>query len=122
VRPFIGHVGGDDFVLICRPEQVEPMCRTIVQLFDAMVPGLHDTSDAARGFLEMVDRQGVLRRIPLVSVSIGVATNERRVFTDHREVVAIATEMKSVAKAEPGSAIAVDRRAASAEEDDALKI
>jgi diguanylate cyclase (GGDEF)-like protein len=115
-RPFIGHIGGDDFVLICRPEHVESLSRTIVQLFDAMVPGLHDPHDAARGYLEMVDRQGVLRRTPLVSVSIGVATNERRAFTDHREVVAVATEMKSVAKGEPGSAIAVDRRAGPADE------
>jgi diguanylate cyclase (GGDEF)-like protein len=115
-RPFIGHIGGDDFVLICRPDHVEHLSRTIVQLFDAMVPGLHDPEDAARGYLEMVDRQGVLRRTPLVSVSIGVATNERRAFTDHREVVAVATEMKTVAKGEPGSAIAVDRRADSAEE------
>ena len=65
----------------------------------------------ARGCLEVVDRQGVLRKFPLVSVSVGVATSERRHFDDHREVVVVATEMKGVAKGEIGSAIAVDRRA-----------
>jgi hypothetical protein len=47
----------------------------------------------------------------LVSVSVGIATSERRHFDDYREVVVVATEMKGVAKGEVGSAIAVDRRA-----------
>jgi hypothetical protein len=44
-------------------------------------------------------------------VSIGVATTERRRYTDHRDVVAVANEMKAVAKARAGSAVAIDRRA-----------
>ncbi|MBX6371331.1 MAG: response regulator [Acidothermus sp.] len=108
--PFIGHVGGDDFVLICQPHQVEELCRNAVEYFDEHVLALHDPKDVQRGFLEVVDRQGTLRRFPLVSVSVGVATSERRTFHDYREVVAVATEMKSVAKGEPGSAIAIDRR------------
>jgi diguanylate cyclase (GGDEF)-like protein len=107
---FIGHVGGDDFVLICQPHQVEELCRYAVEYFDEHVQALHDPKDVERGYLEVVDRKGVVRRFPLVSVSVGVATSERRTFRDYREVVAVATEMKSVAKAEPGSAIAVDRR------------
>ncbi len=107
---FVGHVGGDDFVLICAPEQVESLCGNAVTYFDQQVPTLHDPDDVARGGLEITDRQGVLRKFPLVSVSCGVATSERRKFTDHREVVVVATEMKGVAKSESGSAIAVDRR------------
>jgi diguanylate cyclase (GGDEF)-like protein len=107
---FIGHVGGDDFVLVCRPEQVEDLSSAAVAYFDDKVPALHDPVDAARGYLEIVDRQGVPRVYPLVSVSVGIATNERRSFDDYREAVVIATEMKGVAKGERGSAIAVDRR------------
>jgi diguanylate cyclase (GGDEF)-like protein len=107
---FLGHVGGDDFVLVCAPEQVDEMCKAAVDYFDQQVPALHDPEDVARGGLEIRDRQGTLRRFPLVSVSVGIATTERREFQDHREVVAVATEMKGVAKGEPGSAIAVDRR------------
>jgi diguanylate cyclase (GGDEF)-like protein len=108
--PFVGHVGGDDFVVICTPEQVETLCQRIVDIFDAAVPQLHDAADVARGHLSVVDRQGHVREYPLVGVSIGVATSERRRFRDHRDAVAIATEMKVVAKGEPGSAIAIDRR------------
>jgi diguanylate cyclase (GGDEF)-like protein len=107
---FIGHVGGDDFVLVSRPEQVEDLARAAVEAFDRDVPSLHDPADVERGHLEIVDRQGVMRSFPLVSLSVGVATSERRQFGDYREVVVVATEMKGVAKGETGSAIAVDRR------------
>jgi DNA-binding response OmpR family regulator len=107
---FVGHVGGDDFVLVCAPDEVERLCALAVDYFDEHVPALHDPDDVARGGLEIADRQGVLRTFPLVSVSVGVATSERRHFDDYREVVVVATEMKGVAKGEIGSAIAVDRR------------
>ena len=108
--PFVGHVGGDDFVAVCEHEQAEPMSRRVVDLFDEEVRSKHDRGDADRGYLEVVDRQGVVRRSPLVSVSVGIALSGRRSYQDHREVVAVATEMKAVAKATPGSSIAIDRR------------
>jgi diguanylate cyclase (GGDEF)-like protein len=108
--PFIGHVGGDDFVVVCTPEQVETLCRSTVDRFDAGVVALHEAADVERGFLSVVDRQGHERHYPLTSVSIGVATTERRRYTDHRDVVAVANEMKTVAKARAGSAVAIDRR------------
>ena len=108
--PFIGHVGGDDFVVVCTPEQVETLCLTALERFDAGVLALHEADDVERGFLAVVDRQGHERHYPLTSVSIGVATTERRRYTDHRDVVAVANEMKAVAKARSGSIVAIDRR------------
>jgi diguanylate cyclase (GGDEF)-like protein len=107
---FIGHVGGDDFVVACAADQAEPMSARVLELFDSSVVQLHDPEDSERGYLEVTDRQGMVRQFGLVSVSIGVALSGRRSFNDHREVVAVATEMKKVAKATPGSSIAVDRR------------
>jgi diguanylate cyclase (GGDEF)-like protein len=109
-QPFIGHVGGDDFVVLCTPEQVESFCSDAVERFDAGVLALHEPEDVERGFLSVVDRQGHERHYPLTSVSIGVATTERRRYSDHRDVVAVANEMKTVAKARAGSAVAIDRR------------
>ena len=108
---FVGHVGGDDFVLVCHPDQVEELSREAVERFDDEVGAMHDAAEVASGFIEVVDRQGAMRQFPLVSVSVGVATSERRQFDDYREVVLVASEMKGVAKGEAGSAIAVDRRA-----------
>jgi hypothetical protein len=80
-------------------------------LFDGIVPSLYDAADADRGHISLTDRQGNERMFSLVSVSAGIASTERRHYTDHRQVVAVATEMKNVAKATTGSAVAVDRRA-----------
>lgn len=106
---FLGHVGGDDFIVVCTPEQAEPLGQRLVVEFDREVRTHYDGDDVERGWLEVVDRRMELRRHPIVSVSIGVAwslAGER----DHREVVAAAAEMKSWAKTQAGSVVGVDRR------------
>lgn len=108
-RPFLGHVGGDDFVVVCTPEQAEPLGQRVVECFDREVPEHYDEADAARGWLEVVDRRMELRRHPIVSLSIGVAWS-RDSQRDHRAVIAAAAEMKRWAKTQPGSLVAVDRR------------
>ncbi|HTW19029.1 MAG TPA: response regulator [Mycobacteriales bacterium] len=108
---FIGHVGGDDFVVVCTPDQVEPLCLGALERFDDGVLDLHEADDVERGYLAVVDRQGHERHYPITSVSIGVATTERRHYTDRRDVVAVANEMKAVAKGRSGSIVAIDRRA-----------
>ena len=107
--PFLGHVGGDDFVVLCTPDQAEPLGQRVVARFDQEVRAHYDPADLERGWLEVVDRRKELRRHPLVSVSIGVACSEG---SDHdpRAVVAAAAEMKTWAKRQPGSLVAVDRR------------
>jgi diguanylate cyclase (GGDEF)-like protein len=107
---FVGHVGGDDFLAVCTPDQVQPLCAKVMAELDAGVGSLHDPQDVERGYLVTTDRRGNLVRTPLVSVSIGVALSDRRPFRDPREAVSVATEMKGVAKKTPGSACAVDRR------------
>lgn len=106
---FLGHVGGDDFIVVCTPEQAEPLAAVAVAAFDAEVALHYDPPDARRGWLEVVDRRGDLRRHPFVSVSIGIASQTSG-DRDHRAVVAAANEMKGVAKTAPGSHVAVDRR------------
>jgi len=107
--PFLGHVGGDDFVVVCSPDQAEPLCNDAIAEFDAVSASKYDHADAMRGYLEVEDRQGNRRQQPMVAVSVGVAVDwygDR----DFRAVISSATEMKKVAKATPGSVVAVDRR------------
>jgi len=106
---FIGHVGGDDFIVVSTPAQAEVLGQAVVEGFDQQVAGHYDATDLERGHLEVTDRRGVLRRHPVVSVSIGVAWHVGG-DRDPREVVAAAAEMKSWAKTQPGSVVAVDRR------------
>ncbi|HEV2088050.1 MAG TPA: response regulator [Cryptosporangiaceae bacterium] len=107
---FLGHIGGDDFLVVCTPEQVGPITAEAITLFEQTSARLYEPVDVERGYFEVVDRQGRLRRHGPLTVSIGVALSTQRVFSDHREVVAVASEMKQVAKRSPGSVVAVDRR------------
>jgi DNA-binding response OmpR family regulator len=107
---FLGHVGGDDFVVLARPHGAESVAREIIAGFEARVPALYDPDEAARGWIDLTDRRGRRRRYALLSVSIGVATTVGRPLDDHRRLVDLATEMKQNAKSREGSAVAVDRR------------
>ncbi len=108
---FVGHVGGDDFVVVVSPETAEPVAKSVCEGFDAARVEFYETDDLERGFVRIEDRKGVLQDIPLVAISIGVASTDKRRFAHYGEAVAVATEMKQFAKREPGSSYAIDQRA-----------
>jgi diguanylate cyclase (GGDEF)-like protein len=107
---FAGHVGGDDFVVVTAPALAEAVAREITQRFDQATRGLYDPGDRQRGWIEVRDRRGRLRRTGLMSVSIGVARTDSRRLDSAGQIAAVASEMKAFAKRELGSAWAVDRR------------
>jgi diguanylate cyclase (GGDEF)-like protein len=108
---FVRHVGGDDFVAVVAPEAAEESAKRICERFDEARVDFYEPEDLERGFVRIEDRKGVLQDIPLVAVSVGIATTSRRQFAHYGEAVAVATEMKSFAKREAGSSYALDRRA-----------
>jgi diguanylate cyclase (GGDEF)-like protein len=107
---FVGHVGGDDFVIVCEALEAETVAKALVERFDEAMPGLYDPEDVERGHIEVTNRQGEVQEFPFLSISIGIATTERRSFGHFAEAVAIASEMKTFTKKTPGSSWAVDRR------------
>jgi diguanylate cyclase (GGDEF)-like protein len=107
---FVGHVGGDDFVAVVPTEVAEDIAKRICEHFDASLSEFYEPDDLARGSVHMEDRKGVLQDIPLVAISIGIATTAKRAFAHYGEAVAVATEMKQFAKRDGGSSYAVDRR------------
>ena len=106
---FVGIVGGDDYVPSSAPTS-PTTARPICQRFDALVTRLYEPEDLERGFIRMEDRKGDMQDIPLVGVSVGVASRARRTFAHYAEVVAVATQMKQFAKRERRSSFAMDRR------------
>jgi diguanylate cyclase (GGDEF)-like protein len=108
---FLGHVGGDDFIFCCAPSCVADVCALIIAEFDRRVREAYDPEDVVVGYLELPDRQGKPQHFPLASISLGVATTERRDFDDHRDMIAVATEMKRFLKEQhDGSGYAIDER------------
>jgi diguanylate cyclase (GGDEF)-like protein len=111
---FIGHVGGDDFVVLAPGGLAEELAREIIRRFDTSIPALYDTEDRARGWVEAPDRRGRTRRVPFATVSIGIVPLMPERFASAIEVARAAAEMKEVAKRRSGSGYAVDRRRESA--------
>ena len=107
---FIGHVGGDDFVAIVSSENMKPFCDEVVVRFDDGVLDHYDTADALQGYIEVTDRRGERHAFPICSLSMGVATSERRKLTSEWEASSVASEMKEVAKRVGGTNYQVDRR------------
>jgi diguanylate cyclase (GGDEF)-like protein len=109
---FVGHVGGDDFVVVCLAEEAEDLAKRIIERFDSEASEMYDAEDRERGSIEVPNRMGEVQTFPIVTVSIGIATTARRTFSHYAEAVAIASEMKSYTKGTQGSSWAVDRRTA----------
>ena len=107
---FVGHVGGDDFVVVTELGMETVIAEKVLAKFDDAIPGVYDEEDRERGYIETLSRRGELQRFPLVAISIGVATTERRTYSHYAEAVAIATEMKTFTKKTTGSSWAVDVR------------
>lgn len=101
---FVGHVGGDDFVLLTTPERVAPCCEEIVRAFGEAAPLLYDDADRRAGGFAAQDRWGSARWIPLMTLSIGAAAGEAGAFASPSELRALATKMKERAKRSPGNA------------------
>lgn len=107
---FIGHVGGDDFVIITTPERMRIISAEIVANFDKQIPGFYDAADRSQGYILGKTRQGIEMQFPIMTISIAIVTNERRKLTSPLEASEIAAELKDYAKTIPGSVFVVDKR------------
>lgn len=107
---FIGHEGGDDFVVITPFQCWEMYAKAFITTFDRGIYQFYSSIDARNGFIESVNRKGERQRFPLMSVSIAVVTNKIRPYRHHAEIIQVATEVKKYVKSIDGSCYAIDRR------------
>lgn len=108
---FVGHVGGDDFVLITSADSAEPAAKAITEEFDRLIPEYYNEADRTRGFITTMDRQNKTRDFPLMSLTVAiVAPRSQRHYA---KIVESAAELKRYAKdlaARRGSIFVRDRR------------
>jgi len=107
---FIGHIGGDDFVLVTTPDKVTPVCQNIIADFDGTMPTFYNETDRKNGYITAHDRQGQKRQFPLLSISIGVVTNVNRKIDHFAQIGEIGAELKEFAKSRAKSNFVVDKR------------
>lgn len=107
---FVGHIGGDDFVIVTGADHAEPLCQAIVHEFDAMVPTLYDEEDRRRGYFLHTDRTGQKSQIPLLSISVVSVTNQEQPLTHPGQIAKISAELKAYAKQSERSTYVKERR------------
>jgi len=105
---FIGHIGGDDFIIVTDPERAEKVSASVVRLFDRLRSKCYSVKDWQKGTFTGWDRQGQPGEIPLVSVSLAVVDCWDEF--DYQSMGARAAQMKKYAKSIPGSGYVRDRR------------
>jgi len=109
---FLGHVGGDDFILVLRGPNWEEQLEGILQKFAEGASRFFSPADLRRGGYETEDRSGTPRFHPLVSLSIGAIKISDGQFSTHHEVSAALTAAKKMAKKTEGCSLFIERRTA----------
>ncbi len=107
---FVGHIGGDDFVVITSVEKYEKICLATIDAFDRMVMDFYDPEDRQRGYIQGETRQGQKVSFPIMTLAIAVVTNQCYRLKSHIQIGEIAAELKNYAKSFSHSMLVVNRR------------
>ncbi len=107
---FVGHIGGDDFVVLCSCEAAETLGEAILDRFNAAAAALYDEEDRARGHVEVLNRRHVVERFPLMSLTVALVSTDRVPVTHLAQLIDIAQELKAHGKGIPGSVMVGERR------------
>ena len=107
---FVGHLGGDDLVVMIQSQGAEAVSEAIIQNFDAVIPSFYDAADREQGYLVQRNKDGALTQYPVMSLSIAIVQNEKRPRYRLPQISRIAGELKKYMKALPGSCYIQYRR------------
>lgn len=109
---FLGHVGGDDFIVLTSVPLAEDVSRDIISMFDEGIVSHYAAEDLDIGYIVSTDRRGYVMKFPVMTLSISIVHNEHRRLTDPQQIGRIAAELKKYAKELEGSVYVFDRRKA----------
>jgi GGDEF domain-containing protein len=107
---FVGHIGGDDFVVIVPSAKAEALANRVIKDFDAGVGRFYNAEDLARECICAENRQGEIQTFPLMSISLAGVDLAHGIYSQYLQVNDACAEAKKEAKRRPGSAFFRDRR------------
>jgi diguanylate cyclase (GGDEF)-like protein len=107
---FIGHIGGDDFVVIGRTGEIEKLCYEFGRKFDEKIKQFYNEADRRKGVISSTDRQGNSCEFPFIAMSMGGVLLDKYKGVHPLKIAEICSEVKKEAKKVPGSRLVVDKR------------
>ncbi len=107
---FVGHIGGDDFVVLTNADAAEPLGESILENFNTASQQLYDAEDRERGYVEVLNRRHIIERFPLMSLTIALVSTDRVPVSHLAQLIDIAQELKAHGKGIPGSVLVGERR------------
>lgn len=108
----VGHIGGDDFMVIFQSPDWAERCQRVLDDFAELVPWFYEPQHRVAGGIQGRDRQGREMFFPYMSLSIAVVPVAPGAFQSRHEIASVLSELKGVAKRTPGNSLYVDRRQA----------
>jgi diguanylate cyclase (GGDEF)-like protein len=107
---FVGHVGGDDFVMVVSTDRAVPVCEAVIKRFDAEVVKHFSPEDLEAGGIQGCDRYGVHRFFPVTTISIAVIICGGDEYASAVDIARAAAEVKDSVKETPGSSYLISRQ------------
>ena len=107
---FVGHIGGDDFVVVTKVEDVEKLCKYVVTSFDERILNFINEEDKERGFFEVPNRKGIIEQYPITSISVAGVTIKEDDKVDPLIIAEVGAQIKHKVKAIPGSVYYIGKR------------
>jgi diguanylate cyclase (GGDEF)-like protein len=107
---FVGHVGGDDFVIVADATRSDAVANAVVKAFDERIRRLFEKEDLNRGYVEVVNRKGIIDRFPLLTITIAVVSNTGGRLDHVARISDVASELKRYGKTLEGSVVVRERR------------
>ncbi len=109
---FLGHIGGDDFVILTDADVVEEMGERLLQAYAQTVPHLYDPEDRARGYIEVSNRKDEMERFPFLTLTVAAIASDQFATTHAAELSVRAAELKSHGKTKRDNVLVTERRRA----------
>jgi DNA-binding response OmpR family regulator len=109
---FLGHVGGDDFVVITTADMVETIGEAMIREFEARIPALYDAEDRERGFIEVLNRRDEMEKFGLLTLTVAGLSTEQVRITHYAELSDRIAELKRHGKTHMKSTLVTERRRA----------
>lgn len=108
--PDIYHLGGDNFIILFGPGSFEEFCQRLIDGFDREIVSFYNEEDRKRGGMVVTNRRGIVEQWPVMTLAIGIVSNEQRTINDWLEAELIGFEVLKCARTMPGSNYFKDRR------------